>query len=49
MADITMCEGEGCEIKDTCYRYKAKPGIFLQAYFKPLIKNLGCEYYWEFV
>ena len=48
MADITMCEGEGCEIKDTCYRHKAKPSIFLQAYFEPPIKDSVCEYYWNF-
>ena len=48
MADITMCEGKGCERKQTCYRHKAKPSIFLQAYFEPPIKGSGCEYYLNF-
>ena len=48
MADITMCEGKGCERKHTCYRHKAKPSIFLQSYFEPTIKGSGCEYYLNF-
>jgi hypothetical protein len=45
MADISMCKGDGCEAKHTCYRFKAKPSRF-QSYFKPTpIKNNGCEYY----
>ena len=49
MADITMCEGKGCEIKDTCYRYKAKPNKHRQSYFmEPPIKDSVCEYYWNF-
>ena len=49
MADITMCEGKGCKSKNTCYRYKAEPNIFRQAYFiESPIKDSGCEYYWNF-
>jgi len=33
MADITMCEGKGCESKNTCYRFTAKPSKFRQSYF----------------
>lgn len=33
MPDITMCEGEGCTIRDTCYRYTSKPCQYRQAYF----------------
>jgi len=48
MADITMCKGKGCESKHTCYRYKAEPNIFKQAYFiESPIKDSGCEYYWN--
>lgn len=45
MADITMCKGVGCEAKETCYRYTAKPS-YMQSYFieTPDI-NGGCEYY----
>jgi hypothetical protein len=46
MADITMCSGEGCEPKETCYRYKAVPNKYTQSYFKkPPIENNGCEHY----
>ena len=47
MADITMCNGEGCEAKQTCYRYTAKPSKY-QSYFgvSPIV-NDGCEYYWN--
>lgn len=34
MADITMCTGGYCTMKQTCYRFKATPNMFGQAYFK---------------
>jgi len=34
MPDITMCKGEGCTIKETCYRYKATPDEYGQSYFE---------------
>lgn len=34
MPDITMCTGGDCTMKQTCYRYKATPSMFRQAYFK---------------
>ena len=45
MADITMCTGEGCEARVTCYRFTAIPHE-RQSYFigVPDI-NGGCEYY----
>ena len=47
MPDITMCNGIGCEAKETCYRYKAIPNEHRQSYFlEPPIKNNGCEYYY---
>lgn len=44
MPDITMCEGTGrtdnletgvleCPLKETCFRFKATPSEFRQAYF----------------
>lgn len=33
MPDITMCKGEGCKIRETCYRYRAKPNPHWQSYF----------------
>ncbi|MEJ6791997.1 MAG: hypothetical protein QNK89_04490 [Lacinutrix sp.] len=48
MADITMCEGKGCESKYTCYRHKAEPSKYRQSYFmESPIKDSGCEYYWN--
>jgi len=26
MADITMCPGENCSVRESCYRFCAKPG-----------------------
>lgn len=33
MADITICKGEGCTMKQTCHRYKATPDEYGQSYF----------------
>jgi hypothetical protein len=32
MPDITMCVGLNCPLKETCYRFKAKPNNW-QPYF----------------
>jgi len=46
MTDITMCEGEGCVTKFTCYRFTAKRNEHRQSFFmESPIKNNGCEYY----
>ncbi len=48
MPDITMCNGNYCELAKTCYRYKAEPSEYRQSYFvKPPNNGLECEYYWE--
>lgn len=49
MPDIAMCKGEGCPIREDCYRYKATPSEYVQSYFSttPYDKKLGCDYYWE--
>ncbi len=46
MPDITMCSGEGCELKETCYRYKAIPNEYRQSFFKqpPIVNNKSGEY-----
>jgi metallophosphoesterase superfamily enzyme len=49
MPDITLCRGEGCTIKEECYRHTAKPSE-RQAYFvePPFTKKMGgtaCENY----
>ena len=46
MADITMCEGKDCKLKETCYRFKATPNEYRQSYFiDPPIKKDKCDYY----
>ena len=48
MADITMCKGEGCEAKHTCYRFTARANEYRQSYFtESPIKNNGCDMYWN--
>jgi hypothetical protein len=55
MADITMCNGYGCNMKETCYRYKAKACEYGQSYFvnaphKDKVdedNNTICYEYWE--
>jgi hypothetical protein len=47
MPDITMCNGEGCPAKESCYRFTAKPSSFMQSYFlEPPIKDGKCDEYW---
>jgi len=51
MADITMCSGKGCRVKDKCYRFTANKNEFRQSYFtKPPINVkdnvLICDYFW---
>jgi len=46
MADITMCSGNGCPLKDMCYRFTA-PGSERQAYFTtPPFKEGYCDMFW---
>lgn len=48
MPDIAMCEGNGCDKKEKCYRFKATPSQW-QSYsdFTPEEKG-GCEYFIKF-
>jgi hypothetical protein len=50
MADICKCKGFSCPLKNTCYRYLARPSQ-LQSYFaeQPTInENTNrCDHYWE--
>lgn len=49
MPDITMCTGARCPLKETCYRYKAKPEKQMQSYFaEPPFKGTECECYWAY-
>jgi hypothetical protein len=47
MADITMCSGEGCHMKNKCYRFTAKPDEHWQSWFGTVpIEDGKCEMYW---
>lgn len=48
MADISMCEGNGCPLKDHCYRYTAPKNEHYQAYFVEVpwdTEELKCTFY----
>lgn len=46
MPDISMCTGNGCTLKENCYRYTAKPSEFRQSYFStPPFKDGECDYH----
>ena len=48
MPDIAMCEGKDCPLKETCYRYTAKPSEYLQSYFTEIPYNKEenkCDYH----
>ena len=47
MPDITMCNGQGCELKSTCYRYKSTPSIRQSYFIESPIEDGQCDYYWE--
>lgn len=42
MADITMCKGENCIIKNKCKRYTAKSSEH-QSYFSPIKQDGTCD------
>ena len=50
MADITMCHGTGCPLKEWCYRHTAPKSKHRQSFFvTPPIKSaepFECEHYW---
>lgn len=54
MPDISMCFGNGCPIKEDCYRFKAKPDKDYQSYFVDPPFNIvesdeqpSCDYFWK--
>jgi len=47
MADISMCSGKGCDLKEKCYRFTAPKSKYMQSYFTiPPIKDGKCDMYW---
>lgn len=48
MPDITMCNGDNCPLKETCYRFTATPDEFRQTYFTDAPYNRGeCSYHYK--
>ena len=48
MADISKCSGEGCSLKNRCYRFTVKSSTY-QSFFStpPNRKPYKCSYFWE--
>ena len=52
MADITMCQGQGCPNSTFCYRNIAKPDRYQSYFIKPPWyvgegDTCKCDYFWE--
>jgi len=50
MADIEMCEGVNCPLKEKCYRYLAPVNEYWQAYSTESpydIETGECESFWD--
>jgi hypothetical protein len=47
MTDITKCTGEGCALKETCYRYTAPMGRYQSMFVEVPIEDNNCNYYWN--
>lgn len=50
MPDISMCKGDECPIKESCYRFTAKPSEYTQSWFVdvPYSKVMErCDYHWN--
>lgn len=50
MPDITMCKGNDCPLKESCYRYTAIADELAQSYFmNPPYKEEEnkCDHYWN--
>lgn len=46
MADIAMCRGAGCDKKENCYRFKAKPDTYQSYFVEAPIDNGYCDSFW---
>jgi len=47
MTDITKCTGDGCELKETCYRFTAPMGTYQSMFVDVPLKDGECDYYWN--
>lgn len=44
--DITMCSGKGCDFKERCFRYTAKPSERQTYFATPPLKEGKCDFFW---
>jgi hypothetical protein len=44
--DITKCTGEGCPLKESCYRFTSDISMMQSYFFTPPFENDTCEMYW---
>lgn len=48
MPDITMCTGDKCPKKESCYRFTAKADARQSFFAAPPVNGKGeCRHYWE--
>lgn len=48
MADITMCEGTNCSVKNKCHRHTAVINEYRQSYFTNIPgKDEKCDHFWD--
>jgi hypothetical protein len=47
MADIAMCQGNECPVKEDCWRYMAPSNRFQSYIATPPYTEEGCEYFWD--
>ena len=47
MPDIAMCNNKDCKLKETCYRYTAKPSEYMQSYVHKEGELEECDMYWK--
>lgn len=46
MADITMCTGDGCPLKEKCCRFTAEKSEWQSYFLTPPFDGKTCEIYW---
>ena len=46
--NITMCNGQSCDLKSTCLRYKAETSEMQSYFIEAPIEDKQCDYYIEF-
>jgi hypothetical protein len=47
MADIAMCQGNECPVKEDCWRYMAPVSRWQSYIAAPPYTEEGCEYFWD--